>query len=68
MTKHLSKIHLCENKRLSIVVTRAIFLNVYGEEFHFVNNILLERQGSKTSFDFLYLIPNEHVFYLFLMP
>ena len=66
--KRLSKIHICENKRLSIVVTRAIFLNVYGDEFHFVDKILLERQGNKTTFDFLYMIPNEHVFYLLLVP
>ena len=65
--KRLSKIHICENKRLSMVVTRACLLNVYGDEFHFVDNILLEWPGNKTSFDFLFLIPNEHVFYLFLV-
>ena len=46
--KRLSKIHICENKRLSMVVTRACLLNVYGDEFHFVDNILLEWPGNKT--------------------
>ena len=65
--KRLSKIHICENKRLSIAFTHASLLNVYGDEFHFVDNILLEWPGNKTSFDFLFLIPNELVFYLFLV-
>ena len=42
MRKRLSKIHICANKRLSIVVTRAILLNVYGDEFRFLDKILLE--------------------------
>ena len=66
MRKRFSKIHICVSKRLLIVFTRAS-LFVYGDEFHFVDNILLERPGNKTTFDFLYLIPNEHVFYLFLV-
>ena len=66
MRKRFSKIHICVSKRLLIVFTRASFL-VYGDEFHFVDNILLGRPGNKTTFDFLYLIPNEHVFYLFLV-
>ena len=67
MRKRLSKIHLCENKRLSMAFTRVSLLNVYGDEFHFVDKILLERPGNKTLFDILYLIPNEHVFSLFLV-
>ena len=67
MRKRLSKIHICENKRLSIAFTCASLLNVYGDEFHFLDNILLEWPGNKTSFDFLFLIPNELVFYLFLV-
>ena len=66
MRKRFSEIHICVSKRLLIVFTRAS-LFVYGDEFHFVDNILLERPGNKTTFDFLYLIPNEHVFYLFLV-
>ena len=42
LRKRLSKIHICENKRLSMVVTRASLLNVYGDEFHFVDKILLK--------------------------
>ena len=62
--KRFSKINICENKRLSIAITRASLLKVY----HFVDKILLERLGKKTLFDFLFLMPNEHVFYLFLVP
>ena len=58
MRKSLLKVHICKIKRLSIAFPLASFLNVYGDECHFVDEILLERPGNKIPFYFLYLIPN----------
>ena len=57
MRKRLSKFHICENKRLSVVVTRTSLLIVYGDEFRVDDKILLEWPKKQNFVRFLILDP-----------